>query len=650
MNAWLLTTLLLAQGVPVAAPKPIPTLLLTGANNHDWPWTSQRLKQHLEAQGRFEVTVTSDPAATLASAKALEAFDLFVVDYNGPRWREPAESNFLDAVRGGKGVVLLHAANNAFQGWIDYERMAALCWRRGTGHGRFHTFDVEITDRDHPITRHLPDLVGHPDELYHDLLHMHGAEHRVLARARSSVESGGTGDLEPVMIVTEYGAGRVFHTPLGHVWPDQEATRASLLDPQLGTLLARGAEWAASGEVDDGPPANRLEPWDRKAGWRLLFDGASTAGWTRHGGQAFPETGWVVENGALRCLPPHRTAEGGRGGDLATVESFSDFELEFEWKVAAGANSGVKYRVQPAEEPAGLFGPEYQVLDDGPEGPGNGRHSAAALYDVIEPVGKVLAPVGEWNRARVVARGSQVEHWVNGRRVVSAELDSAEWRAALATSKFALRPDFGLGAGPIGLQDHGGEAWYRSLKVRDLTRLPGREEPLFDGESLAGWHALGDARFEVREGVLHAEVGGGSQSFLTSDATYGDFVLELELRIEAGNSGIQVRSQEQGGRLVGYQLEVDPSDRAWSGGLYDEARRGWLQNLAQHPEGRAAFRRDGWNHYRIECVGPSIRCWVNGVPTADYLDTTDAEGHIGIQVHSGTDTRLACRNLSLRVL
>jgi hypothetical protein len=97
-------------------------------------------------------------------------------------------------------------------------------------------------------------------------------------------------------------------------------------------------------------------------------------------------------------------------------------------------------------------------------------------------------------------------------------------------------------------------------------------------------------------------------------------------------------------------LEVDPSARSWSGGLYDEGRRGWLQGLEHNPAGRAAFRRDGWNHYRIECVGPSIRCWVNGVPTADFLDHADANGHVALQVHSGSTTRLAWRNVHLRVL
>ena len=116
------------------------------------------------------------------------------------------------------GVAVVHAANNAFDGWVEYEKLVALCWREGTSHGKFHAFDVTITDRDHPITRGFPTSARTPDELYHGLVPMHGVETRVLATAFSSEESGGSGADEPVITVHQYGQGRVFHTPLGHVW------------------------------------------------------------------------------------------------------------------------------------------------------------------------------------------------------------------------------------------------------------------------------------------------------------------------------------------------------------------------------------------------------------------------------------------------
>lgn len=175
---------------------------------------------------------------------------------------------------------------------------------------------------------------------------------------------------------------------------------------------------------------------------------------------------------------------------------------------------------------------------------------------------------------------------------------------------------------------------------------------IFDGKTLHGWKALGDAHWTVENGELVGEVGGGSQSFLVTERAFGDFVLEVEVKNELpGNSGIQVRSHvREDGRLFGYQIEIDPSERAWSGGLYDEARRGWLQNLEENPAGHKAFKPGEWNRYRIECFGPWIRAWVNDVPTADWLDPLDLEGAIGLQVHAGKDTRVRWRNFRMSEL
>lgn len=192
----------------------------------------------------------------------------------------------------------------------------------------------------------------------------------------------------------------------------------------------------------------------------------------------------------------------------------------------------------------------------------------------------------------------------------------------------------------------------RAIRLRDLSRLPGDEVSLFDGRTLAGWRALGDAKYTVENGELVGEVGGGGQSFLATTREFGDFIFEVELKNELpGNSGIQIRSHENDkGRLFGYQIEIDPSKRAWSGGLYDEARRGWLDDLSDDPLARAAFQNGQWNRYRIECVGPSVRAWVNDVPTADCLDVADLSGVIGLQVHSGRDTKMRWRNFRLRDL
>ena len=176
-----------------------------------------------------------------------------------------------------------------------------------------------------------------------------------------------------------------------------------------------------------------------------------------------------------------------------------------------------------------------------------------------------------------------------------------------------------------------------------------REIELFNGRDLAGWTPLGDAVWEVEDGELLGRIGGGGQSFLVTDRPYGDFRLEVDVKTELpGNSGIQIRSHvNEQGRLFGYQIEIDPSERAWSGGLYDEARRGWLQNLEGRDEARAAFRHGEWNRYAIECRGPWIRTWIDGVPITDYLDPLDMEGVIGLQVHSGNNTRVRWRSFRM---
>ncbi len=166
---------------------------------------------------------------------------------------------------------------------------------------------------------------------------------------------------------------------------------------------------------------------------------------------------------------------------------------------------------------------------------------------------------------------------------------------------------------------------------------------LFNGKDLQGWELLnGTARYYVETGDLVGEtVLGSPNSFLCTRDDYSDFILEFEVKLEAAiNSGVQIRSHtispfmNFGGRVHGYQVEIDPSERAWSGGIYDEARRGWLYNLERNPEGRKAFKMGDWNHFRVEAIGHSIRTWVNGVQCADLVDDMTPSGLIGLQVHS----------------
>ena len=174
------------------------------------------------------------------------------------------------------------------------------------------------------------------------------------------------------------------------------------------------------------------------------------------------------------------------------------------------------------------------------------------------------------------------------------------------------------------------------------NRIDTRWISLFNGKDLKGWKQLnGQAKYTVENGeIVGTTVANTTNSFLCTEQDYGDFILELDLKVAEGmNSGVQFRSLSkpdyQNGRVHGYQMEVDPSDRAWSGGIYDEARRDWLYIPNFNPEGKKAFKRNAqWNHYRIEAIGSTIRTFINGIPTAYLIDDMTAKGFISLQVHA----------------
>lgn len=164
---------------------------------------------------------------------------------------------------------------------------------------------------------------------------------------------------------------------------------------------------------------------------------------------------------------------------------------------------------------------------------------------------------------------------------------------------------------------------------------------LFDGKTLKGWKQLGGAaKYEVKNGmIVGTTVSDTPNSFLTTEKNYGDFILELDLKVDKSmNSGVQFRSLSnpdyKNGTVHGYQMEVDPSDRAWSGGIYDESRRGWLYQNHFYPKAKEAFKNDQWNKYRIEAIGSTIRTFINGQPTAHLIDDMTPTGFIALQVHS----------------
>ena len=172
--------------------------------------------------------------------------------------------------------------------------------------------------------------------------------------------------------------------------------------------------------------------------------------------------------------------------------------------------------------------------------------------------------------------------------------------------------------------------------------------PLFNGKDLSGWKVKnGKAPYAVENGVIVGTCATETpNSFLCTEKEYGDFILTFEAKFEKGNSGVMFRAQSNAeykeGRVHGYQMELDPSKRAWTGGIYDEARRGWLYCMEYNQEAKKTFKPDEWNTYRIEAIGNILRTFVNGVAFADLIDDMDSKGFIGLQVHSiGNNESLA---------
>lgn len=197
---------------------------------------------------------------------------------------------------------------------------------------------------------------------------------------------------------------------------------------------------------------------------------------------------------------------------------------------------------------------------------------------------------------------------------------------------------------------------------------------MFTTDAKDGWTQLnGQANYEIKDGVVIGTTKAGEpNSFLATEKMYSDFILEYEVMVDTAlNSGVQIRSgqyekdstymakngegemverKREKGRVRGYQVEIDPSPRSYSGGVYDEARRGWLQDLSENEAAQKAFKRDDWNKFRVEAMGDTIRTYVNGVRAAEVVDDMDASGFIALQVHSiRTDDTLQVMWRNIRI-
>jgi hypothetical protein len=245
--------------------------------------------------------------------------------------------------------------------------------------------------------------------------------------------------------------------------------RITTYSPSLTFLLAMIVVLAACSDDAsydvDNPSGNLVLASGADNEWITLFDGESLGHWRGFRRDDVP-SGWQIEEGTLAFVPGS-----GEGGDIVTRDRFENFELELEWKISEGGNSGIFYRVQEGDyRHTWETGPEMQVLDDAGHRDGlTAEHTAGSNYALHAPSADVTEPVGEWNTVRLVVDGARVEHWLNGVKIVEFEQWSEDWQALVDASKFATMSGYGAyREGHIALQDHGDRVWYRNIRIRPL--------------------------------------------------------------------------------------------------------------------------------------------------------------------------------------
>ena len=463
-----------------AADRKLSALIVDGMNNHDWAAATRAIQAILEGSGRFTVEVSTWPTTPV-----FRGHDVVIDNFNGGhtesgiRWPHDVESALEEYVSGGGGLVVFHAANNAFLKWPEFNDMIGLGWRDksfgpaiavgpgGTlvttpngsglnpGHGPRHDFEVFVRDPDHPITHGLPEHWLQPSE---QLTHgQHGPVQglTVLTYAFSEISRQG----EPMDWIRRYGRGRVYTTMLGHTWKDELNPNLDNLNFQA--LLVRGAEWVGTGTVT--LPAD--------LGWRPLFNGKDLEGWERRG-----DCTWSVLPGGIlfgtraagatipRNQQEFRTWESTQAW-LYTKAEFDQFDLHVEYWLPPHGNSGISIRDRsrahaaigeadaarpdlasfPKTTPAHV-GYEIQILDD------DDTYPSGSIYGLV-PAKKAVHRPGAWNSLDLESRPGLIRVRVNGQIVAEGPGDPA-------------RPK----TGPLGLQLHDRftTVMFRNLRVRPL--------------------------------------------------------------------------------------------------------------------------------------------------------------------------------------
>lgn len=399
------------------------------------------------------------------------------------------------------------------------------------------------------------------------------------------------------------------------------------------------------GQQNESSYNNTLTDQEKSDNWILLFDGNTTNGWLNFKQDTI--SGWEVQQGNLVGL-----GKGGDlGGDIITKQQFEDFELYFEWAIDKEGNSGVLYRVLESSYPTVYAtGPEFQILDDvGFPGKLEEWQKTGANYAMHNAEGKTLLPIGEFNTSRIIIKNGEVEHWLNGKKVVSYQLWTDDWKKRVQESKWKDYPAYGTAIkGHISLQDHGSIVKYRNIKIKNLTE---KGKPLFNGKDLDGWEIHGTEKWYVEKGELICESGPDKKyGYLSTTKTYKDFILRLRFKQEAdGNSGVFFRSSLDGTKISGWQVEVAPKGKD-TGGIYESYGRGWLWQIPENREN--VLIENDWNDLVIKVVGDRVMVWLNNELMTDLSDEKigNAAGSVVLQIHDGGGIKVRWKDIFIREL
>ncbi len=370
----------------------------------------------------------------------------------------------------------------------------------------------------------------------------------------------------------------------------------------------------------------------------ILFDGQDASSWTHPNGA---DVQWTIERGRLTVRPG--------SGSLITREPLGDglYYVEFmtskhppSVRGQARGNSGVYLQ--------GRY--EVQVLDSWGDAPAHNR--CAGIYTIKAPDAAVANRPGEWqtylidftqphwNSAGEKTANARLTVWHNGVLVHDdVEVDSSTGSGNQE----------GAGPAPLSLQDHAnlvsyGRMWYQPRPIAWEGPQAKEFTSLIGDDTLDGWKQLGgEAEYRVEDGAIVGQTRPNQpNSFLCTEREYADFVLELEFMVHPElNSGVQIRSNSdpsyQNGRVHGYQIEIDPSQRAWTAGIYEESGRKWLADLTRNEPARSAFKQGQWNQLRVVARADEIQTFLNGVPAGELRDDKTPRGFIGLQVHGVGD-------------